>query len=42
MKDANFFSAIQGESNKHLVVSMTVEDEVSFTNKYSVITIQAL
>ena len=42
IKDANFFSSIQGESNKHLVVSMTVEDEVSFTNKYSVITIQAL
>ena len=42
IKDANFFSSIQGESNKHLVVSMTVEDEVSFTNKYSGITIQAL
>ena len=42
IKDANYFSSIQGESNKHLVVSMTVEDEVSFTNKYSVITIQAL
>ena len=35
IKDANFFSCIQSESNKHLVVSITVEDEVSFTSKYS-------
>ena len=37
IKDANFFSCTQSESNKHLVVPITVEDEVSFTNKYSLI-----
>ena len=36
-KDANFFSCTQSESNKHLLVPITVEDEVSFTNKYSLI-----
>ena len=35
--DANFFSCTQSESNKHLLVPITVEDEVSFTNKYSLI-----
>ena len=34
IKDANFFSCTQSESNKHLVVPITDEDEVSFTNKY--------
>ena len=37
IKDANFFNCTQNESNKHLVVPITVEDEVSFTNKYSLI-----
>ena len=37
IKDANFFSCTQTESNKHLLVPITVEDEVSFTNKYSLI-----
>ena len=37
IKDANFFSCTQSESNKHLVVPITVEDEVSCTNKYSLI-----
>ena len=37
IKDANFFSCTQTDSNKHLVVPITVEDEVSFTNKYSLI-----
>ena len=37
IKDANFFSCTQSESNKHLLVPITVEDEVSFTNKYSLI-----
>ena len=35
IKDANFFTCIQSESNKHLVVPITVEGEVSFTSKYS-------
>ena len=39
MKDANFFSCTHSESNKHLAVPITVEDEVSFTNKYSLIAI---
>ena len=34
-KDANFFSCTHSESNKHLAVPISVEDEVSFTNKYS-------
>ena len=38
MKDENFFSCTQSESNKHPTVTITVEDEVSFTNKYSLIT----
>ena len=37
IKDANFFSCTQSEANKYLVVPITVEDEVSFTNKYSLI-----
>ena len=37
IKDANFFSCTQSESNKHLLLPITVEDEVSFTNKYSLI-----
>ena len=37
IKDANFFSCTQSESNKHLLVPLTIEDEVSFTNKYSLI-----
>ena len=37
IKDANFFSCTQSESNKHLLVPITVEDEVSLTNKYSLI-----
>ena len=37
IKDANFFSCTQSESNKRLLVPITVEDEVSFTNKYSLI-----
>ena len=32
IKDANFFSCTQSESNKHLVVSITVENKVSLTN----------
>ena len=38
MKDENFFSCTQSESNKNLTVTITVEDVVSFTNKYSLIT----
>ena len=37
IKDANFFSCTQSESNKHLVVPITVENEVLFTNRYSLI-----
>ena len=37
IKDANFFSCTESESDRCLVVPITVEDEVSFTNKYSVI-----
>ena len=37
IEDVNFFSCSQSEWNKHLVVPITVEDEVSFTNKYSLI-----
>ena len=36
-KDANFFSCTESEWNKHIEVPITVEDEVSFTNNYSVI-----
>ena len=35
IRGTNFFSCTQSESNKHLLVPITVEDEVSFTNKYS-------
>ena len=37
VKNENFFSCIQSESNKDLTVPITIEDEVSFTNKYSLI-----
>ena len=30
IKDANFFSCTESESNKHLTVSITVEKEVFF------------
>ena len=42
IKDANFFSCTQSESNKHLLVPITVENEVSFTNKYSLIAILSI
>ena len=32
-----FFSCTQSKSNKHLTVPITVDDKVSFTNKYSLI-----
>ena len=37
MKNENFFSCTQSESNKDLTVPIIIEDEVSFTNKYSLI-----
>ena len=37
IKDANFFSCTQSEFGRRLVVPITVEDEISFTNKYSLI-----
>ena len=37
VKNENFFSCTQSESNKDLTVPITIEDEVSFTNKYSLI-----
>ena len=37
IKDENFLSCTQSEWNKDLAVPTTVEDEVSFTNKYCVI-----
>ena len=37
IKDAKFFSCTQSESNKHLTVPITVENEVSFSNKCSLI-----
>ena len=37
VKNENFFSCTRGEPNKDLTVPITVEDEVSFTNKYSLI-----
>ena len=39
IKDANVFSCTQSESNKHPAVPITVEGEVSYTRKYSLITI---
>ena len=33
----NFFSCTQSESNKHLMVPITVDDKVSLTNKYSLV-----
>ena len=38
VKNENFFICNQSESNKDLTVPITIEDEVSFTNKYSLIT----
>ena len=37
VKNENFFSCMQSESNKDLTVPITIEDEVSLTNKYSLI-----
>ena len=37
VKNENFFSCTQSESSKDLTVPITIEDEVSFTNKYSLI-----
>ena len=37
VKDENSFSCTQTEPNKDLMVPITIEDEVSFTNKYSLI-----
>ena len=37
VKNENFFSCTRGEPNKYITVPITVEDEVSFTNKYSLI-----
>ena len=37
VKNENFFSCTQIESNKDLTVLITIEDENSFTNKYSLI-----
>ena len=37
VKNENFLSCTRGESNNDLTVPITVEDEVSFTNKYSLI-----
>ena len=37
VKNVNFFSCTWGEPNKDLTVPITVEDKVSFTDKYSLI-----
>ena len=37
VKNENFFSCTQSKSNKDLAFPITIEDEVSFTNKYSLI-----
>ena len=37
VKNENFLSCTQSKSNKDLTVPITIEDEVSFTNKYSLI-----
>ena len=37
VKNGNFFSCSQSESNKYLTVPTTIENEVSFTNKCSLI-----
>ena len=37
VKNENFFSCTESESNKDLTVPITIEDEVSFTKKYSLI-----
>ena len=39
IKNENFFSYTQSESSKDLIVPITIEDKVSFTNKYSLIAI---
>ena len=42
VKDENFFSCAQNESRKFLTVLITIEDEVSFTSKYSFIATRQL
>ena len=37
VKNENFFSCTESKSDKDLTVPITIEDEVSFTNKYSLI-----
>ena len=37
VKNENFFSCTQSKSNKDLTVTITKEDKISFTNKYSLI-----
>ena len=37
VKNENFFSCTRSESNKDLTVTLTIEDEGSFTNKYSLV-----
>ena len=37
VKNENFFSCMPSESKRDLIVPITIEDEVSFTNKYSLI-----
>ena len=39
VKNENFFCCTQSKSKKDLTVPITIEDEVSFTNKYSLIAI---
>ena len=34
VENENFFSCTQTESNKNLTFPLTIEDEVSFSNKY--------
>ena len=38
VKNENFFSCTRSESNNDLTVTLTIEDEGSFTNKYSLVT----
>ena len=37
VKNVNFFSCTRSESNNDLTVTLTIEDEGSFTNKYSLV-----
>ena len=37
VKKENFFSCTPSESNKDLTVPISIEDDVSFTNKYSLV-----